>query len=68
MARGPQFEENAMAEIREELMAARKLINILARACRQTKAYLDGISVMDEKKVKRALQEAIKASDNFLRP
>jgi len=28
-------------------------------------AYLDGISIMDQRRVRRALQEAIKASDKF---
>lgn len=56
-----------MDSARQELIEARRLINTLATTCRQVQAYLDGISVMDEVKLKRTLNKAIRQSSAFLK-
>lgn len=55
-----------MVDDRTQLREARRLLNSLNRVCRQMATYLDGISAMDEKKMKRVLQDAVRESDRFL--
>ena len=51
---------------REKLREARRMINDITRILRQTNAYFEGISALDEAKLKRKLKEAIHNSDRFL--
>ncbi|MDA0991272.1 MAG: hypothetical protein O3A51_11045 [Verrucomicrobia bacterium] len=55
-----------MSTDRDDLREARRLINQPALVCRQTVAYFDGISIMDKRKVRSNLQEAVRNSDRFL--
>ncbi|MCE9614402.1 MAG: hypothetical protein K8T26_09005 [Lentisphaerae bacterium] len=55
-----------MSEDRMQVVEARRLINLLVRACRQTQTYFDGISVMDKNRVQRLLRDAIRESEKFL--
>ena len=41
---------------------ARQMINKLSLVCRQTITFLDGKSAMDERRIKRALQDAVTES------
>lgn len=45
------------------LIEARQLINKLTLICRQTVTFLDGQSAMDERRIKRALQDAVSESN-----
>jgi len=49
-----------------KLVEARQLINRLTLICRQTVTFLDGKSAMDERRVKRALQDAVNQSNRFM--
>jgi phage gp36-like protein len=51
---------------KQELIGARQLINRLTLICRQTVTFLSGHSAMDERRVKRALQDAINQSNRFM--
>jgi len=48
------------------LREARQLINRLTLICRQTVTFLDGHSAMDERRIKRALQDAINQSNRYM--
>ncbi len=48
------------------LIEARQLINRLTLVCRQTVTFLDGKSAMDERKIKRALQDAVTQSTRYM--
>ena len=48
------------------LVEARQLINRLTLICRQTITFLDGKSAMDERRVRRALQETVNASHRLM--
>ncbi len=45
------------------LSDARQIINKLTLICRQTVTFLDGKSAMDERRIKRALQDAVNESN-----
>ena len=45
------------------LNEARQLINKLNLICRQAVTFLDGKSAMDERRIKRALQDAVSESN-----
>ena len=53
-------------DTRKQLREARQLITSMARVCRQTQAFLQGISAYDQNRMKQVLRDAIKASDKFL--
>ena len=55
-----------MSTDRDKLREARRLINDLSRICRQTNAYFEGISVLDQAKVRAKLKDAIRTADRFL--
>lgn len=55
-----------MTDDRKELVEARRLIGMLIRVCRQTQTYFDGISAMDEGRVKRLIRDAVRESESFL--
>ncbi len=55
-----------MEPVDKTLAEARQLINSLTLICRQTVTFLDGHSAMDERRVKRALQDAINQSNRFM--
>ncbi len=50
----------------QKLVEARQLINRLALICRQTVTFLNGKSAMDEHRIKRALQDAVNQSNDFM--
>ncbi len=62
-----QSSGSGSSDIRKQLIEARRQINKLSLACRQTVAYLDGISAMDNRRLKRSLQDAIRESERFTR-
>jgi len=47
------------------MQEARQMINRLTLICRQTITFLDGTSAMDERRVKRALQDAVTESNRL---
>jgi len=49
-----------------QLVEARRIINLLVRTCRQVQTYFDGVSVMDKTKVLRVLQDAVNTGERFL--
>lgn len=51
---------------RKDLIEARRLISMLIRVCRQTHTFFDGISAMDQNRVKRLLRDAIRESETYL--
>lgn len=51
----------------QKLVEARQLLGRVSRACRQTIAYFGGISVLDERKVMRMLQDAVRDIDRHLK-
>jgi len=51
---------------RTQLREARRLINDLMKASRQTLAYFEGISILDDKKLQRILRDSIRQSDRFI--
>lgn len=51
---------------RRQLMEARRLINKLHMNCRQTIAYLDGVSALDDKRLRRNIQDAMRDVDRFM--
>lgn len=55
-----------MIDDKTKLRDARRLITTLSLVCRQTAAYFDGISVLDQQKIKRNLKDAVRQSDRFL--
>lgn len=55
-----------MDEDRKHLQESRRIINLLTRTCRQVNAFFDGISVLDQNRVKKMLREAIRESERFL--
>lgn len=50
----------------KQLQEARKLINKLTRVCRQTITYMDGVSALDQQRLRRLIQEAVHESNRFL--
>ena len=48
------------------LQEARQLVNKLTLICRQTVTFLDGQSAMDERRIKRALQDAVNESNRLM--
>ena len=50
----------------KKLTEARQLINRLTLICRQTVTFLNGHSAMDERRIKRSLQDAINQSNSFM--
>ena len=48
------------------LVEARRVINMLNRACRQTQTFFDGVSAMDKTRVQRLLRDAVRQSEQFL--
>ncbi|MDA1044479.1 MAG: hypothetical protein O3C57_04565 [Verrucomicrobia bacterium] len=58
---------NVSEDPRRQLIEARRLINKLLISCRQTVAYLDGVSALDDKRLRRGLQESIREVDRFMR-
>jgi hypothetical protein len=57
----------ATVDDKTRLRDARRVITELTRACRQTLAYLDGISCLDQNRLKRALKDSVRVSDEFMR-
>jgi hypothetical protein len=53
-------------DARTQLRDARRLINDLMKASRQTLAYFEGISVLDDKKLQRIHRDALRQSDRFI--
>ncbi len=40
---------------------------MLIRVCRQTQTYFDGLSAMDQNRIKQVLRDAIRESEIFLK-
>lgn len=55
-----------MESSEKKMVEARQLINSLTLICRQTVTFLDGKSAMDERRVKRALQDAVNQSNRYM--
>jgi hypothetical protein len=55
-----------MDESRQQLIDARQVITLLTRVCRQTRTFMDGVSVMDKNRVQLLLREAIQKGEKFL--
>ena len=49
-----------------QMIEARRVIGAMIRALRQTNAYFDGISAMDQVRMKKMLRETIRQSEQFL--
>lgn len=52
---------------RRQLIEARRLLNKLQTNCRQTIAFLDGVSALDNKRLKRNLQDALRDVERFMK-
>lgn len=55
-----------MSSDRKKLVEARQLINLLSRTCRQTLTYMNGISCLDQRRIKQILQDAVARSEKFI--
>lgn len=51
---------------RAQLKRANDLVTELSSACRQTNAFLSGISCLDQKRLKQVLQRAIRSADKYI--
>jgi hypothetical protein len=51
---------------RKQLVEARRHINELVRAARQTITFLDRISALGETKLRKILREAVRGAERFL--
>lgn len=57
---------SAVTDPSRQMSEARRVIGIMIRALRQTSAYFDGISAMDQVRMKKMLRETIRQSEQFL--
>jgi hypothetical protein len=55
-----------LEDARKQMAEARRHINELVRAARQTIAFFDGVSVLDEAKLRKSLREAVRTAERFL--
>jgi hypothetical protein len=55
-----------MEEDARKMLEARQMINKLSLVCRQVLTYMDGSSALDERRVRRVLQEAVNESNRYL--
>lgn len=56
----------AATDSAKQLIEARRMISTMIRSLRQAHAYFDGISALDQVRMKRMLRETIRHSEQFL--
>jgi hypothetical protein len=52
---------------RTKLREARRVISTMIRVCRQTVTFLDGVSCLDQMRLKKLLRDSLKDADEYMR-